>query len=571
MQEASFDLTPISGPRPQCSRPNRQHTHPYPHWSAGPACHGSGRAVCAWGGQGIVDNRLEYHGGIGLGPVETYAEQMGPANLHAKWTRVLAYWDQLQPSAPGVTDPGDLDGDGFNDAYVNELDTVVGALRAQGISVILTGSDPPSWARDTAYKKYWTKNPTTAVVRVGDSRCCRLQGVRLVPGRPLQDLGITHFEVWNEPNLRLLPQIVGKKVVGPEVYRKMLVAFSKAAHDGNPKAVVIAGATSRMGSPGTSAGSTSPQWFARYLKKRGATRWFDAYSHHPYTTRKSAPQPCAKPRRPDISVTLGNLSVLLKLFPTKPFYLTEYCYSTGANDAFVVSVPKADQARYLRQASALLAKPQYRQVKALLWFLVKDWQSDAGEQSSVGVYTGSSTARGPQTILVGVRRRQQHHHHGAGEGPARTRFCVSGTVTTRREPRGKHDSAATGAQGKSWVTAKTATKAEARTASPCTRPERPGTASSGRACERARQSSSALRADVSRRGRRSVSSAPSRMPGARTLHSTVAAYQSIKPSQEVPMRTARSRPHPALGPRGPAPHPRLRPGRWSTRPAQRRT
>jgi hypothetical protein len=37
--------------------------------------------VCA---RGIVDSRLEYHGGIGLDPVESYAEQMGSSVRRAK-------------------------------------------------------------------------------------------------------------------------------------------------------------------------------------------------------------------------------------------------------------------------------------------------------------------------------------------------------------------------------------------------------------------------------------------------------------------------------------------------------
>jgi hypothetical protein len=346
----------------------------------------SASAVCA---RGIVDHRLEYHGGIDLDPVESYAEQMGSNVLGAKWTRVLAYWDQLQPRRPGVKDPGDLDHDGFNDAYVHELDTVVGALTAQHIRVILTGTGPPSWARDTAYKKYWHGNLGTAVVRIGDPKVLAAfqKYARFLAGHfKAPAYGVKHFEVWNEPNLRLIPQIVGKKVVGPEVYRKMLIAFSKGAHQGNPAAVVIAGATSRTGSAGTSTGSTSPQWFAKYLKAHGATRWFDAYSHHPYNTLRSSPQPSAPPRRPDITVTLGNISVLLKLFPRMDFYLTEYCYSTGANDAFVMSVSKADQARYLRQAYALAE--HHKQIKAMLWFLVKDWRSDPQDPSSLGVFTG---------------------------------------------------------------------------------------------------------------------------------------------------------------------------------------
>ncbi len=189
-----------------------------------------------------------------------------------------------------------------------------------------------------------------------------------------------------------------------------------------------------MGSNGTSAGSTSPQWFARYLKSHGATRWFDAYSHHPYSTRMSSPKPSARPRRPDISVTLGNLPVLLKLFRTKPFYLTEYCYSTSANDAFVLNVSKADQARYLRQAYALCAKRAYRQVKVLLWFLVRDWQSDPSNPDSVGVYTGLIDHRGDLKpswwAFVGGNRITIEAPSAVAAGSP---FAISGVLTTRAD------------------------------------------------------------------------------------------------------------------------------------------
>ncbi len=80
--------------------------------------------------------------------------------------------------------------------------------------------------------------------------------------------------------------------------------------------------------------------------------------------------------------------MLLKLFPTKPFYLTEYCYSTGTNDAFVLACRPPNQARYLRQAYALVNTRAYRQVKVLLWFLISDWQSHPEIDPDSGVFTG---------------------------------------------------------------------------------------------------------------------------------------------------------------------------------------
>jgi hypothetical protein len=217
----------------------------------------------------------------------------------------------------------------------------------------------------------------------------------------------------------------------------MLKAFSKGAHGANRKAVVIGGATSRMGSNGTGRTSTSPQWFAKYLKSRGARKWFNAYSHHPYSTNEkgSSPKPSAKPKRADLAVTLGNLGVLLKIFPRTDFYLTEYCLAAKTvGKSFVVVVSKADQARYLREAFALLAKPQYKRVKAMLWYQVQDWQADPSlGAASPGLYTGL-------VDWTGQRRPAWYAFAGGNqisitapdEAASKARFNVTGTLTTRK-------------------------------------------------------------------------------------------------------------------------------------------
>ena len=44
------------------------------------------------------------------------------------------------------------------------------------------------------------------------------------------------------------------------------------------------------------------------------------------------------PRNPDLTVSLGTISTLLKIFPTKPFYITEYGYYTVYRIAFGIYV-----------------------------------------------------------------------------------------------------------------------------------------------------------------------------------------------------------------------------------------
>ena len=102
------------------------------------------------------------------------------------------------------------------------------------------------------------------------------------------------------------------------------------------------------------------------------------------------------PDRPpnDLSttVTLYNLRTLLRRFPGKPFYLTEYGYNTHPSVAFTgFTVSKVLQARYLRRAYGYAAR--YRQVKLLLWYLDYDYRPQSGP-ANLGVYSGLREAGG---------------------------------------------------------------------------------------------------------------------------------------------------------------------------------
>ena len=356
--------------------------------------------------KGIIDNRLEYSNRVDDTLIQGYADEL--AQTGASWTRIMVRWNYLQPKAPGVAYAADVNGDGYDDHYVAELETVVAALHAKGIQVILTGNDIPKWAANPKYCK--GKFTTSAVIRVGSpSVMAAFQKFGKFVAGHFKDpalYDVRHFEVWNEPNLGsgIYPQIVGKTAVGPAAYVKMLKAFHTGAKQANPKAVVIAGATSRFGSNGNDDASVSPQWLARYLKAQGAAKWFDAYSHHPYTKIGSSPVPSVPPKQSKKAVTLGNIDVLLKLFPGKPFYLTEFCYSTAPDkDLFCVVVSREDQARYLRQAYAFVKR--YPQIKVMLWFLVRDWQKDPVLTPKVwGLHGAARHFRCAQAGLVRVRR-----------------------------------------------------------------------------------------------------------------------------------------------------------------------
>ena len=345
-------------------------------------------------GKGIIDYRLEQPS-VDITSVPAMVEEMGPGKLGARWTRVLVHWATLQPAAP----PGV-----YNSAYLDQLDNVVEALHGKDVRIILTPLDVPEWASDSSlwnspppsYKKGVYKTfyaPDMGKVMVKEQ--FKALGTFLAD-RYAEDGKVKYFECWNEPNqgLYLYPQTPASATNGgARTYLKMLKWWYAGVKKGAPDAVVIAGATAPRGRGDRV--STPPQAFARYLKNNGALAYMDAYSHHPYTpggSRRIAPGQL--PNNPDRAVTLGNLSQLTKLFPKKPFYLTEFGYNTQYSRLFGVTVSKADQARYLRQAYFVTAS-RYPQVKALLWFVVDDWNpSGTVDKAGKGVYMGVRTYLG---------------------------------------------------------------------------------------------------------------------------------------------------------------------------------
>jgi hypothetical protein len=351
-------------------------------------------------GRGIIDYRLE-QAVVDLGTVPGLVKEMGPTRLRAGWTRVQVHWNSLQPSAPGVADPGDADHDGYADAYLHQLDTIVAQLRDPGrMNVILTMVDVPKWASDMSlwnapspgyakgkYEPFYAPDMSSLTVR-GQFRDLGAFLAKRYAGK------VGYFECWNEPNLGtyLYPQTpVSATNGGARIYIDMLKLWYEGVKSGSDSAVVIGGTTGPRGRG--DAGSTPPQAFARYLKDHGAARYMDAYSHHPYTPGGSTRiSPGQMPNNPKRCVTLGNLSQLTRLFPDKPFYLTEYGYNTQYSRWFGVTVSEQTQASYLKQAFSFTSA-HYPQVKALLWFLVDDWQP-AGQPSDMGVYMGVRTAEG---------------------------------------------------------------------------------------------------------------------------------------------------------------------------------
>ncbi len=326
---------------------------------------------------GLADERLMPFGETDAELAALVAEDA--ADLHARWVRLAFMWKEFEPRQGH-----------FSEAHLARVDRVVDALHAANVKVIMTVTGVPKWASS---KAFWDHPMPGA--RPGYQPYYPMRKATLEDFAALGELLARRYagrvdilECWNEPNLWafLYPQRTkGRKDFGAWTYLRMLTAFTTGVRRAGTGIRVAAGATSCSGD--NDRMRTSPQSFARYLRSHGAGLWFDVYSHHPYTPGFSAnTAPEQAPDHPEHTVTLGNLSTLLQVFPDKPFFLSEFGYSTRPSIAMGwFAVSEAVQADYLTRAYAVASR--YPQVEALVWFLLRDHRP-GGKPADWGIYSG---------------------------------------------------------------------------------------------------------------------------------------------------------------------------------------
>jgi hypothetical protein len=310
--------------------------------------------------------------------------ELGP-RLHTQWVCLHLDWSTFERDR-GTYAPEE----------VARYDALVDALNVKGIKVMLTVSSTPTWAGD---RQWWDVAP-----RGYPAGPHSFTPIALAHLKDLARLGewlAAHFrsrvsalECWNEPNLwpYLYPQRTESDAwFAPRLYLRMLQAFHAGVARAGTDVRVVAGATGPVG-PNDRL-RTSPQRFARFLSRHHAGRYFDVYSHHPYTPGGSVyAAPGRPPNDPSTTVTLYNLRTLLRLFPAKPFYLTEYAYTVQYSSEGVRTVTPHQQAAFLSDAYSYVRR--YPQVKLLVWFLLCDIPPAPGKGPETGVYSGLRTSDG---------------------------------------------------------------------------------------------------------------------------------------------------------------------------------
>jgi hypothetical protein len=300
--------------------------------------------------------------------------------LRPQVIRVDLQWPRLEPQRGR-----------YDDAYIARVEAGLDTIRASGARVFLLVNAVPRWASDSAYWKHPMPGDKANAYRsfypvrrdrLADLRKCAQHLSAASRGKVLA------YSCWNEPNLwsYIYPQrTAGDAAFSAHLYARMLKAFATGVRAGDPQANVVAGETAPSGRDDRL--STSPQRFARALRLSGATRWFDVYSHHPYAvggTKHIAP--ADPPRDPSHTVSMANLRTLLRVFPGKPFYLTEYAYSTHFSLNFGIATSETGQATYLRSAYRLAGR--HRQVRMLIWAMLRDVSRTGSYRYKWGWYMG---------------------------------------------------------------------------------------------------------------------------------------------------------------------------------------
>jgi hypothetical protein len=281
-----------------------------------------------------------------------------------------ANWAIIAPTKPAnAANPNDP-------AYhLDDLDDLVQKAGLYGMRVLIDITGTPKWANGGKTPNYAPKSPATL------TQFARMLATRY-SGRPGSKGSVSLYAVWNEPNLQqfLMPQYVGKKIVGPSVYAKIYKAAYAGIKAGNRLAKVAIGETSAQGRDKPAAGASqtvSPGTFAKLLSQVKGLR-FDAWAHHPYPTSPSA-KPTEKVRYPNVTLSqLPTFEKNLKTYfkRTVPIWITEYGHETKPGEPHGVTT--SQQAAYAKQALTIARNDQ--DVQMFVWFTFRDsagnpWQS----------------------------------------------------------------------------------------------------------------------------------------------------------------------------------------------------
>jgi len=295
----------------------------------------------AWlaSGPGTVEDRVATLNGLGVQVV-----------------RFTVRWDQVAPTQPAApADPQDPAYDWSTPS------SVLDALHAKGIDVVVQLDGAPSWSNDGKPANYV---PTSA-------KSFGAFATAVAREYPW----VKKFQIWNEPN-----QALWLRPTRASLYvTRLLNPAYTAIHAATSGAKVAGGGTAPRGS----TGGVSPVAWITGMHRAHAR--LDVYAHNPYPLDPKRETPLHAPAcRACTTVTMATLSRLERLvgryFPHARIWLTEYGYQSNPPDR-LLGVTPALQARYV--AEGAYAAYRAPRVDMLIHFLYRDEPTIARFQSGL--------------------------------------------------------------------------------------------------------------------------------------------------------------------------------------------
>lgn len=283
----------------------------------------------------------------------------GIVRVNVRWSAVAG---QTRPADPA--DPADP-------AY--DFAAVDGAVRsaaARGLRVMLTIYRAPDWAegpgRPTSGAPPGTWRPRTGAFGAFARAVARRYSGAFA-GLPR----VRHFECWNEPNLStyLTPQRIGKRMVSPGIYRKLLNAMGRSVRAVHPDNAVVAGGTGPYGNPTGDFRIGPVAFFRELLCLKGQRKLvrkscpvrarFDILSHHPISTSggpgRSAlsTDDASTPDMGRVARVLRRAEALGTVAPSgrrgRPLWVTEFWWKSNPPDNRYGVTPRR-QARWVQES-----------------------------------------------------------------------------------------------------------------------------------------------------------------------------------------------------------------------------
>jgi hypothetical protein len=195
---------------------------------------------------GFADSNLYFESAANVGKTLDMMQSIGVNSV-----RIMIPWAGVEPT---------------NGVYnFTQIDTIVNAANARGMSVIGLLDETPGWAATKGTPALSGPPASPAVFAAFASKVAARYGTK-----------VAAYEVWNEPNSTTF----WSTGPNPTAYTQLLKAAYTAIKAANPSAVVIAGALSSVG---TSSVNLSPVTFLQDMYAAGAKGYFDELSFHPYS------------------------------------------------------------------------------------------------------------------------------------------------------------------------------------------------------------------------------------------------------------------------------------------------